>query len=419
MKSIDKIAIIGMGYVGLPLAIEFGKKSQTYGFDINSSRIKDLHLSIDKTLEIKKSDFKASKFLTFTDRELDICECNIFIVTVPTPIDRNKNPDLSPLKIATSMVSSMLKNGDIVIFESTVYPGLTNEICVPILERSNLVLNKDFSVGYSPERINPGDKTKKLTDIVKVVSGSNVIATNKIKKLYQSIISAGVFVAKSIEVAEAAKVIENTQRDINIALINELSVIFHKLGINTYDVLETAKTKWNFLDFKPGLVGGHCIGVDPYYLTFKAKSIGIDPKVILSGRETNDNVTSFIYSQLKNSFKLKKVKMRQSSILLLGLTFKENCPDTRNSKVFELAKLIKKSKAKLYAYDPYLKDTSFNGINNLKRLPNRKFDAVLICTPHKAFLRLGFKRIKSFANKNGIIFDIKNAFPKQIVDFRL
>ncbi len=343
MKN-NKIAIIGLGYVGLPLAIEFGKKYKTYGYDINQNRINSLKMGMDTTMEFKKDYILSSKKLVFVNKVKDLEECNIFIVTVPTPIFKNNSPDLRNIIDATKKVASVLKKNSIVIFESTVYPGLTDEVCVPILEKiSNLKSNKDFYYGYSPERINPGDKKHQLTSIKKIVSGSNNFSSKKIKKLYESIIKAGTHMAPSIKVAEAAKVIENIQRDINVAFANELFKIFEKLNLNTYDILRAANTKWNFLDFKPGLVGGHCIGVDPYYLLYKCKKIKFKSEIITAGRKVNDEM-SFYYANIINKQIIKKFKQKKIKILVMGYTFKENCSDTRNTKVIDIIKYFQKKK---------------------------------------------------------------------------
>ena len=348
-----KIAVLGLGYVGLPLAVEFGKKYQVWGFDISHERIRELKQGDDKTKEVGIDELKQSKFLSFTANIDEIKTAQVFIVTVPTPIDKKNKPDLSPLISASKAVGGILKKDDVVIYESTVYPGTTEEICIPILENSSkLEINKDFYVGYSPERINPGDKNHKITDILKVTSGSNKASSDFIDQLYASIIPAGTFKATSIRVAEAAKVIENTQRDLNIALINELSHIFNKLDIDTYEVLEAAETKWNFLPFKPGLVGGHCIGVDPYYLTFKAQEMGYEPRVILAGRQINDEMAEYVSKNLIDMILSKNHILEKSKVLIMGFTFKEDCPDTRNTKIFDLYNFIESSGLKCDIYDP-------------------------------------------------------------------
>ena len=344
-----------MGYVGLPLAIEFAKKIKVIGYDINSSRINNLKKNYDETREVLKKQIKNAKNLSFTSEMADIKDCNIYIVTVPTPIKKNKLPELKPLISASRIIGGILKKGNIVIYESTVYPGATEEVCIPILEKnSKLHLNKDFYVGYSPERINPGDKQKKLQNITKITSGSNLYSSRIIDKLYSQIVKAGIHRAKSIKIAEAAKVIENTQRDLNIALINELSILFKKLKISSEEVFKAAETKWNFISFRPGLVGGHCIGVDPYYLTYKSKKIGYKPKIILAGRKLNDSMSNYISSEIITKFNERKINVRNSKILIMGMTFKENCSDIRNSKVLDLEKILKKKGANIFFYDPLI-----------------------------------------------------------------
>lgn len=419
-KSEISIGIIGLGYVGLPLSVEFGKKFNTTGYDINKQRIAELSKGKDNTKEVSKKEITASKYLTFSSQQSDIANSNYYIVTVPTPINQRNLPDLKPLKAACKLISGFLKVGDIVVFESTVFPGATQEICVPILEKSGLVYNTDFFCGYSPERINPGDKTKRLKDIIKIVSASNKYSLKKIKHLYESIICAGVYVAESIEVAEAAKVIENTQRDINIALMNELSIIFKKMNIDTQEVLNAANTKWNFLDFKPGLVGGHCIGVDPYYLTYRAKQFMHNPKVILAGRMINNSMPIHIFNDVKNSFKDREKNLRKKHILFLGLTFKENCPDIRNSKVFEIINLFYDSGSIVNVYDPLVKlqqkSKKFELINALK---DNFYDVVILSVPHKEIIKLGITNIKNLLKKDGIFYDVKSFFGKGFSDFRL
>lgn len=407
-----KIAIIGLGYVGLPLAIEFGKKIITLGFDINVNRINKLKKKFDENLEIEKKDFDEAKKLTFSSNINDLSYCNCFIITVPTPITKKNKPDLTLIKSASKLVSKNLEKGSVVIYESTVYPGLTEEICVPILEKfSKLKFNKDFFVGYSPERINPGDKKHKLKDVIKITSGSNPEIASLINQLYSIIVTAGTYPVKSIKVAEAAKVIENAQRDINIAFVNELSIIFNKLKIDTQEVLDAAATKWNFLKFHPGLVGGHCIGVDPFYLTYKSKMLGYNPNVILAGRKINDHMSSYVTAQLISSMKKKKIILKKSKILILGLTFKENCPDTRNSKIFDIIKKLKKIVTRVDVYDPYIKDVSeFNFI--LKKIPtNADYDAVLIAVKHDIFLKLTLNKIKKMCKSRHVIYDLKNVLP--------
>ena len=418
----SKIAIIGLGYVGLPLAIEFGKKFITIGYDIDNHRIYDQKKNIDKTKETKKIDFFRSKKLKFTNKFVEIAECNIFIVTVPTPINSNKTPDLSFLKKASKDLGKIIKKKSIVIYESTVYPGVTEDICIPIIEKiSKLKLNKDFYAGYSPERINPGDKEHRLTDIVKVTSGSNKYASRLIDELYKKIIKAGTFKALSIKTAEAAKVIENTQRDLNISLMNELSIIFDKLGLDSQSVIDTAATKWNFQKFKPGLVGGHCIGVDPYYLTYKSKEIGYEPKVILAGRKINDSMATNIANRIFKKMKLKKISFKKSKVLILGYTFKENCPDTRNTKVLDLITSLQKKITNCNVYDPYIKSQKNEiNINFLKKMPiNDNYDILVLAVRHNEFLKISEKNLSKIMTSNKIIFDLQNVFPRKITDGRL
>tara|TARA_B100000614_G_C14539393_1_gene489681 strand:+ start:452 stop:1729 length:1278 start_codon:yes stop_codon:yes gene_type:complete len=420
-----KIAIIGLGYVGLPLAVQFAKKYDVIGFDVNHKRISQLRKGLDKTNELSNSDIiNVSNSLTFTSNDSDLKFANFYIVTVPTPINQRKQPDLTSIKSVSKMLGGVLKKGDFVVFESTVYPGVTRDICVPIIEKiSKMSLNKDFYVGYSPERINPGDKKHKVSDIVKVVSGSNKFSLNIISKIYTSVITAGIHRASSIEVAEAAKVIENTQRDLNIALANELSIIFNKIGIDTKEVIEAASTKWNFSPYYPGLVGGHCIGVDPYYLTYKSKQVGHNPRVILSGRSLNDNMPRQIISSLTKALKLKDKPIVNSRILILGYTFKENCPDIRNTKVHDVIKILQKKNADITLFDPLINKSDLKDIFKnilITRLPKKSFfDAVLLCVPHDEFKKMGSKRIRSFLSTDGIFFDVKSLFKKNESDLRL
>ena len=425
MKKKYIVGVIGLGYVGLPLAVEFTKKYQVVGFDKNNQRIEQLKKGKDLTNEVSQNDLnKASKNLNLTSIPEHLGIANFYIVTVPTPINKNKTPNLDSLKNASRLLGNIIKSKDIVVFESTVYPGVTREICVPIIERiSKLKLNKDFFVGYSPERINPGDKKHTVRDIMKVVSGSNNTSLKEISNVYDSIITAGIHQASSIEVAEAAKVIENTQRDLNIALANELSIIFNKIGIDTNEVIEAASTKWNFSPFYPGLVGGHCIGVDPYYLTYKSKKEGHDPQVILSGRSLNDNMPRHIINLLIKSFKDRKKKIAKSKILIMGYTFKENCPDVRNTKVLDLIKLIQKKGAQVNLCDPLIETEDIN--NSLDKVPlikspkKKQYDAVLLCVAHRQFKMIGPKRISSYLKDNGIFFDVKSLFNKHESDLRL
>ncbi len=407
-----KIAIIGLGYVGLPLAVEFSKLYKTIGFDLNKKRISELKNSHDKTNELSREQLNDAKKLKYTSNVNDIEDYNIFIVTVPTPIDSNKDPDLSMLKDASNSIGSVLKNGDVVIYESTVFPGATEEICLPILEKvSGLKLNKDFYIGYSPERINPGDKNHNLVNIKKVVSGSNSDAANLIEKLYKSIVKAGVHKTSSIKIAEAAKVIENTQRDINIALMNELSIIFDKLNINTEEVLKAAETKWNFISFRPGLVGGHCIGVDPYYLTHKAKSVGINPEVILAGRKINDEMSIYIADRLIKKMKENQIKIDSANILVMGFAFKENCPDHRNTKVIDLIQALNKKVSDVFCFDPYVDSDSVYeqyGIKLISKPEFKKYNAVIIAVAHDEFKNMSLEKIKGLMVSDPIIYDVKN-----------
>ena len=418
-----KICIVGLGYVGLPLAIEFSKKYNVVGYDINQTRIDELSNGIDRTLEVSSNELDNSNKLKLTYLDEDIKDCNIYIITVPTPIDEFNNPNLKPLILASELIGNILNEGDYVIYESTVYPGATEEICIPILENfSDLTLNIGFYVGYSPERINPGDKENTLTKITKVTSGSNKNASDFIDNLYSKIITAGTFKASSIKVAEAAKVIENTQRDLNIALINELSIIFSKMGIETHDVLEAAGTKWNFLPFKPGLVGGHCIGVDPYYLTHKAQSIGHHPEVILAGRRLNDSMGKHVATLLIKSMIKKDIQIHGSRILILGLAFKENCPDLRNTKVIDIINELDDYKLNIDVHDPHCDADEANnkyGIELKEDLLDDSYDAIIIAVAHSKYIELGISPIKSKAKTNSIIFDLKNLFNKKDTDLRL
>ncbi len=426
MKNFDplkiQITILGLGYVGLPLALEFSKQYKVVGFDINSTRIKELQDGIDLTNEALEVDLKASS-LTYTSSVNDIASSNIYIITVPTPIDAANMPDLQPLISASKMVGSILSEDDIVIYESTVYPGATEEICIPELENgSGFILNKNFSVGYSPERINPGDKTHRLTDITKVTSGSDDETAQFISKLYASIISAGVHQAPSIKVAEAAKVIENTQRDLNIALINELAIIFDKLDINTQEVLNAASTKWNFIPFKPGLVGGHCIGVDPYYLTYKAQQAGYIPEVILAGRKLNDNMGNYVSQKLIDSLTSINIDTSNANILVMGLTFKENCPDLRNSKVIDVIKPLKTACMTVDIYDPWIDIEYAEELYqiNVVDVPKENFyDAIIIAVAHNIFADEGLLRIKSYGKEVHLVYDLKSLFPNEDVDISL
>jgi UDP-N-acetyl-D-galactosamine dehydrogenase len=409
----NKIAIIGLGYVGLPLALAFGEKFSTIGFDINKNRIRELQSKNDTNLLSNKKSFYRSKKLKFSSNTHDLRNANIFIITVPTPINKNKTPDLRYLRLASKTVADNLKKNDLVIYESTVYPGLTEEECIPVLEKySKLELNKDFFVGYSPERISPGDG-KELKNISKVVSGSNLRSTNIVYNLYKKIIKAEVYKATSIKVAEASKVIENSQRDINISFMNEISLICSRLGINTSEVLEAANTKWNFLNFKPGLVGGHCISVDPYYLSYKAKKLKYSPKVILSGRNINDQMGYYVANILLKKLQKKNLKLSECVVGILGVTYKENCNDLRESKVLDIIKVLQKAKVKLKVYDPIVNSKDFNKYYpNLKiKKIDQKLDALIVAVSHKEFLRLNYTKIKNILkNENSIVMDIKSIF---------
>lgn len=417
------IAVIGLGYVGLPLAVEFGKRRRVIGFDININRLNDLENGIDSTLEITLQELSEAIHLTYTSKLDQIKTCEIYIITVPTPIDSNKNPDLGPLKKASQSIGLILKKGDIVIYESTVYPGATEEVCVPLLEQqSGLKYNKDFYCGYSPERINPGDKSHRLTDIKKITSGSSPKIAVEIDALYNEIISAGTHKAPSIKVAEAAKVIENTQRDVNIALVNEFSIIFKKLGINSNSVLEAAATKWNFLPFTPGLVGGHCIGVDPYYLTHKALSIGYKPEVILAGRKINDSMGTYVVQEILSLMKKKAIKIHESNILVMGLTFKENCPDMRNSKVIGIIKEFEDLNCNVDVFDPWASIEEANIDYNIKLIDSpayRKYDCIVFAVAHNDFKKLTKEKIKGFCKDKFILYDIKSILNIEEIDGRL
>jgi len=418
-----KIVVIGLGYVGLPLAVEFGKKRRVIGFDIDPRRVDELRRGHDRTLEVSAEDFKQAIYLTVTSSLEELSGANCFIVTVPTPIDHTKKPDLSMLLSACKLVGSSIAEGGIVIFESTVYPGATEEDCVPVIEEvSGLKFNETFFCGYSPERINPGDKTHRLTDIVKVVSGSTEQVTKLIDALYSEIISAGTHRAESIKVAEAAKVIENTQRDLNIALINELSIIFNMMGIDTEAVLSAASTKWNFLPFRPGLVGGHCIGVDPYYLTHKAQIIGYTPNVILAGREVNDRMGGYVCSQLLAAMSMKGIVTTAAKILVLGFTFKENCPDIRNTRVVDVVEGLKADGCDVDVYDPWVSNeeaVAEYGVCLKQELVNHTYDAVVICVAHDDFVAMGEEALRDLCKPTHVIYDVKHIFPAERSDLRL
>ncbi|HHH45124.1 MAG TPA: Vi polysaccharide biosynthesis UDP-N-acetylglucosamine C-6 dehydrogenase TviB [Gammaproteobacteria bacterium] len=425
MRTVEetRIGVVGLGYVGLPLAVEFGKKMPVVGFDINSSRVSELKSGRDSTLEVSEAELKEAGCLEYTDQVDELRSCNVFIVTVPTPIDRYKRPDLSPLESASRMLGKILKQEDVVIFESTVYPGATEEVCVPIMEsESGLTFNRDFFAGYSPERINPGDKEHRVTSILKVTSGSTPEAADFVDALYREVISAGTHKASSIRVAEAAKVIENTQRDVNIALINELALIFNRLDIDTIEVLEAAGTKWNFLPFRPGLVGGHCIGVDPYYLTHKAQEIGYHPEVILAGRRINDSMGAYVAGQVFKLMNRSHIKVCDSRVLVMGLTFKENCPDLRNTRVIDILEELQSYNISVDVYDPWVdadEAESAYGVRPLEQPEKNTYDAVVLAVAHDQFRDMGVSGIRSFGKAASIIYDVKHLLPVDDVDGRL
>lgn len=417
------IAIIGLGYVGLPLAVEFGKQYPTLGFDINERRVDELRNGKDSTFETSADELAAAARLTYSTNIEDLRRATVYIVTVPTPVDEHKNPDLTPLRLASETVGKVIKRGDIVIYESTVYPGATEEYCVPAIERvSGLVFNKDFFAGYSPERINPGDKEHRLTSITKVTSGSTPETADFIDALYGSIITAGTHKAASIKVAEAAKVIENTQRDLNIALMNELAIIFRKIGIDTEDVLNAAGTKWNFMPFRPGLVGGHCIGVDPYYLTHKAEALGYHPQVILAGRRINDNMGGYVVGQLIKQMIRRRIQIENANVLVMGLTFKENCPDLRNSRVIDSITKLKDYNINVDVYDPWVNAESARheyGITPIAEPATGKYDAIVLAVAHRQFRELGTAGLRRFGKERHVLFDLKYVLPKSDSDIRL
>jgi len=421
--NVDKIALIGLGYVGLPLAVEFGKKYETIGFDIHRARVDELKQGLDRTLEVDETELAAATHLSYTADPEDIRECKIFIVTVPTPIDEHKRPDLTPLIKSSETVGKLLKEGDIVIYESTVYPGATEEVCVPILEQqSGLAFNEGFFCGYSPERINPGDKEHRVTTIKKVTSGSTAESAEKVDALYRGIITAGTYLASSIKVAEAAKVIENTQRDVNIALINELALIFNRLGIDTEEVLKAAGTKWNFLPFRPGLVGGHCIGVDPYYLTHKATEVGYHPEMILAGRRLNDNMGSYVVEQIAKLMTRKRIHVVDSNILIMGVTFKENCPDLRNTRVVDLVREFQYFNCQVDVYDPWVdKDEAFEeyGIRPIDEPKQGSYDAVVLAVAHDEFVEEGAEYFHALGKEQHVLYDIKYLLSTEESDGRL
>jgi UDP-N-acetyl-D-galactosamine dehydrogenase len=418
-----RIGVVGLGYVGLPLAVEFGKHYETVGFDIKSARIDEMRAGRDSTLETSRADLRSAHRLRYTDQLADLKRCKVFIVTVPTPIDDHNRPDLTPLLRSSESVGKVIKRGAVVVYESTVYPGCTEEVCVPILEReSGLKFNQDFFVGYSPERINPGDKKHRLTTIKKVTSGSTPEVAEFVDKIYGSIVTAGTHKASSIRVAEAAKVIENTQRDVNIALINELAMIFNKLGLDTEEVLEAAGSKWNFLPFRPGLVGGHCIGVDPYYLTHKAQEVGYHPEMILAGRRINDNMGGYVATEVVRLMNLKRIHAMGSRVLVLGLTFKENCPDLRNSKVADVVRELQAYGARVDVCDPWANRAEARheyGITPIRNPKRGQYDAIIAAVAHNEFRELGIGAVRKLGRRNHVVYDIKCVFPKGTVDGRL
>ncbi|MED6316152.1 MAG: Vi polysaccharide biosynthesis UDP-N-acetylglucosamine C-6 dehydrogenase TviB [Pseudomonadota bacterium] len=425
MLNIDniKIAVIGLGYVGLPLAVEFGKNHSVIGFDINAERISALTAGVDHTLEVSDEELAEATHLGYSSDINELKDCNFFIVTVPTPIDDYKQPDLTPLIKASEAIGGVLKQGDIVIYESTVYPGATEEVCIPVLEKvSGLTFNQDFYAGYSPERINPGDKEHRVTNILKVTAGSTPEIADFVDEVYNLIITAGTHKAPSIKVAEAAKVIENTQRDVNIALINELAVIFNKMNIDTEAVLEAAGTKWNFLPFRPGLVGGHCIGVDPYYLTHKAQAIGYNPEIILAGRRLNDGMGEYVTTQLIKTMIKKRIQVEGAKVLILGLSFKENCPDVRNTKVIDIVHELQEYNIDVDVYDPWVDASEAEheyGIAPISEPSAGQYDGIILAVAHKGFAQMGVSAIRDLGRDNHVLYDLKYLFAKDDTDIRL
>jgi UDP-N-acetyl-D-galactosamine dehydrogenase len=417
------VGIVGLGYVGLPLAVELGKKYKTIGFDINEPRVKELTLGKDSTLECTRSELSEAHLLKYTSSLEDIKECNFYIVTVPTPIDSSNAPDLTPLKKASEALGKIISKNDIVVFESTVYPGATEEVCLPIIERiSGLSFNKDFFAGYSPERINPGDKVNRLTTIVKITSGSTPEIADFVDNVYRSIVTAGTHKASSIKVAEAAKVIENTQRDLNIAIINEFAKIFNRLDIDTEEVLKAAGTKWNFLPFKPGLVGGHCISVDPYYLTHKAKEVGYMPEVILAGRRINDGMGSYVATQMVKKLASKKIHIDEANVLVMGFTFKGDCPDVRNTKVIEIIKELKSFNINVDVYDTWASPAEVKheyGIDLITELKENNYDGIILAVDHSELKAMGIEKVRSLGKQNHVVYDVKYVFPLDASDIRL
>lgn len=423
LSKTPKLAIIGLGYVGLPLAVEFGKQLDCVGFDIQQQRIDELRSGIDNTLETSPEELQQAKGLSYSRDAADIRDCDIYIVTVPTPIDGSNQPDLTPLIKASELVGSVISANNVVIYESTVYPGCTEESCIPVIEQvSGLTFNTDFFAGYSPERINPGDKTHRVTNIVKVTSGSNPTVANYVDQLYRRIVTVGTHLASSIKVAEASKVIENTQRDVNIALVNELALIFNRLQINTEDVLEAAGTKWNFLPFRPGLVGGHCIGVDPYYLVHKAEQAGYHPQIIAASRRINDKMGSLVATEVMRLMTQKRIHVVDANVLILGLAFKENCPDLRNTRVTDIAGELEQCNVNVDIYDPWVSSQEAKhvfDITMVETLEAERYDAVILAVAHEQFQAMGIDEIRQLTRNNGVIFDIKYLFPADVVDGRL
>ncbi|MDQ2151023.1 Vi polysaccharide biosynthesis UDP-N-acetylglucosamine C-6 dehydrogenase TviB [Alcaligenaceae bacterium C4P045] len=418
-----KLAVVGLGYVGLPLAVEFGKKRSIIGFDINTRRIDALNAGHDHTLEVDDAELASARHLSYTADRAKLADANVYIVTVPTPIDDYKQPDLTPLIKASETIGAVLKRGDIVVYESTVYPGATEEDCVPVLERvSGLKFNVDFFAGYSPERINPGDKAHRVSTIKKVTSGSTPDVAELVDQIYKEIITAGTHKASSIRVAEAAKVIENTQRDVNIALINELALIFNKMGIDTEAVLEAAGTKWNFLPFRPGLVGGHCIGVDPYYLTHKAQAIGYHPEIILAGRRLNDSMGGYVVSQLVKCMTKRRIHVQGARVLVMGLAFKENCPDLRNTRIVDIVNELRDYNVEVDVYDPWVDTAEAQHEYGLTPVDSPKagaYDAIVLAVAHTQFIEMGAARIREFGKPNNVLYDLKYVLTPQESDLRL
>ena len=418
-----KIGIVGLGYVGLPLAVEFGKKYSVLGFDINQKRVAELDAGHDATLEVSDAELADIKNLSFTSNKQDLAECNVYIVTVPTPIDESNAPDLTPLRKASELLGEFVKKGDVVIYESTVYPGATEEVCLPIIEKvSSLVFNQDFFAGYSPERINPGDKVNTLTKIMKITSGSTLEVGQFVNNLYGSIITAGTHLAGSIKVAEAAKVIENTQRDLNIAIINEFAKIFNRLGIDTEEVLNAAGTKWNFLKFKPGLVGGHCISVDPYYLTHKAQEVGYRPEVILAGRRINDGMGEYVATQLVKKISSQKIHVDEAKVLILGFTFKGDCPDVRNTKIIDIVKELKDFNMSVDVYDGWANPAEVEheyGLSLISSLKENHYDGIVLAVDHSEFKKMGVEAIRKLGKDSHVLYDVKHVFGPESSDIRL